>query len=59
MEWIKLTDSCKGIDDCPNVYLTDRGTAAVQGVLLRQAANGEAIVEIPLDILREATRAIE
>jgi hypothetical protein len=45
--------------DCPTVYRTDRGTIAVQGERLAHPTPGhEAIVEIPLDLLTEAVRAL-
>lgn len=51
-------DSC-GRDDCPAVFTTDRGTLAVQGYTVdRTTPNGESVVEIPLDLLREAVRAL-
>lgn len=46
-------------DDCPTVYTTDRGTIAVQGYTVeRQTPEGEAVVEIPENVLREAFRAL-
>lgn len=38
--------SC-GRDDCPSVFTIDRGTLA-----------GESVVEIPVEVLREAARAL-
>lgn len=50
--------NCKD-GDCPTVYWTDRGTIGVQGCLLDRATpEGEAIVEIPGDLLAEAARAL-
>lgn len=44
-----------GGGDCPTVYTTDRGTVAVQGYVVEHpAGEGEAVVEIPLALLREA-----
>jgi hypothetical protein len=41
------------------VYRTSRGTIAVQGERLAHPAPGrEAIVEIPLGLLKEAMRAL-
>jgi hypothetical protein len=63
MEPIKLEkiageDNCRN-GDCPTVYRTDRGTIAVQGERLAHPTPGhEAIVEIPLDLLTEAVRAL-
>ncbi|MFD5462079.1 hypothetical protein ACFWIQ_04500 [Kitasatospora sp. NPDC127059] len=46
-------------DDCPTVYTTDRGSIAVQGdIVERRTPAGEAVVEIPEEVLREAFRAL-
>ncbi|MFE0019539.1 hypothetical protein [Amycolatopsis sp. NPDC059021] len=59
MTWVRLAGACKNVEDCPTVFVTDRGTIAVQGDLLDVGApNGEAVVEIPVDLLVEAARAI-
>jgi hypothetical protein len=51
-------DDC-GQGDCPTVYTTDRGTIAVQGyTVTRRVPDGEAVVEIPREILLEAARAL-
>jgi hypothetical protein len=49
-----------GKDDCPNVYRTASGSFVVQGEvsLAFTAPDGEALVEIPEEILREAVRAL-
>lgn len=59
MELTKIADgNCKD-GDCPAVYRTDRGTIAVQGdQISRPTPDGEAIVEIPVELLREAARAL-
>lgn len=63
MEPIKLekiagTDNCRD-GDCPAVFKTDRGTIAVQGErLTHPTPDHEAIVEIPLDLLKAALRAL-
>ncbi len=46
--------------DCANVFTTDQpGTIAVQGYLLdRSVPEGEAVVTIPEDVLREAFHAL-
>lgn len=45
--------------DCPTVYLTDRGTIAVQGYDVEHTTPaGESIVEIPESVLKEAFRAL-
>jgi len=51
-------DNCKD-GDCPAVYTTDRGTVAVQGYLVtHETPAGEAVVEIPAELLTEAVRAL-
>jgi len=63
MESMELTkiagdDNCRN-GDCPTVYRTDRGTIAVQGDrLAHPTPDHEAIVEISVDLLREAVRAL-
>jgi hypothetical protein len=60
MELTKIAgdDNCRN-GDCPTVYKTDRGTIAVQGDrLAHPTPDHEAIVEIPLDLLMEAVRAL-
>lgn len=59
MELTKIADgNCKD-GDCPTVYRTDRGTIGVQGYLLDRATpDGEALVEIPAELLLEAARAL-
>lgn len=49
-----------GKDDCPNVYRTARGSIIVQGDVSTafQPPDGEGIVEIPEETLREAFRAL-
>jgi hypothetical protein len=51
-------NDCKD-GDCAAIYRTDRGTVAVQGDhLAHSAPEGEAIVEIPAELLVEAVRAL-
>jgi len=60
MELTKIAsdDNCKD-GDCPTVYRTDQGTIAVQGDRLnRPTPSHEAIVEISVELLREAVRAL-
>jgi hypothetical protein len=53
-----------GTYDCPNIFMTDQGTLAVQGRLLALSElpagdtipAGEAMVEIPADLLLAAAR---
>ncbi|SEB60998.1 hypothetical protein SAMN05428945_0617 [Streptomyces sp. 2224.1] len=49
-----------GADDCPNVYRTVRGSFVVQGHPFSgfTPAEGESLVEIPEDVLREAIRVL-
>ncbi|MDT9689104.1 hypothetical protein Q5762_12275 [Streptomyces sp. P9(2023)] len=49
-----------GDEDCPNVYLTASGSLVVQGSVSRAFTppSGEALVEIPEEVLREAVRAL-
>jgi hypothetical protein len=53
-----VAGDCKD-GDCPTVYWTNRGTIAVQGGrLAHPTPEGEAIVEIPAELLAEAARAL-
>ena len=47
-------------NDCPNVYRTASGSIIVQGDLSEafKPPQGEALVEIPESVLREAVRAL-
>jgi hypothetical protein len=55
---ILASSNCKD-GDCPTVYRTDQGTIGVQGyVVNRVTPNGEALVEIPAELLLEAARAL-
>jgi hypothetical protein len=48
-----------GRDDCPAVFNTDRGTVAIQGYDIdKPTPAGESVVEIPLDVLKEAVSAL-
>ncbi|MDK0520727.1 hypothetical protein [Streptomyces sp. ML-6] len=49
-----------GDEDCPNVYRTPSGTLVVQGSVSKAFAppSGEALVEIPEEVLKEAARAL-
>jgi hypothetical protein len=51
--------SC-GRDDCPTIFATSRRSIAVQGytTIQRDLPDGEAIVEIPEAVLREAFSAL-
>ena len=57
-------EECKN-GNCPTVYRSDRGTLVVQGytVVSDDAEGltlpaGESLVEIPLDVLQDAARAL-
>ncbi|MFF1694473.1 hypothetical protein ACFVXC_12700 [Streptomyces sp. NPDC058257] len=47
-------------DDCPNVYRTKSGSFVIQGEMSDAftAPVGEALVEIPEHVLKEAVRAL-
>ncbi|MFD5320387.1 hypothetical protein [Streptomyces sp. NPDC127098] len=49
-----------GEGDCPNVYLTNRRSFVVQGNQFHgfRVPEGEGLVEIPEEVLREAFRAL-
>ncbi|MFF9643830.1 hypothetical protein [Kitasatospora aureofaciens] len=48
-----------GNGDCPTVYVTDRGTVAVQGYDVDHSTPaGESVVEIPEAVLKEAVRVL-
>jgi hypothetical protein len=50
--------NCKD-GDCPKVFTTDRGTVAVQGYhLTHPTPEGDAMVEVPRELLLEAARAL-
>lgn len=53
------TGTC-GDEDCPNVYRTATGAFVVQGSVSEAFTppSGEALVEIPEGVLREAVRAL-
>lgn len=59
MELTEIAGGNCGRDDCPKVFTTDRGSIAVQGYTVdMHAAQGESVVEIPTEVLREAVRAL-
>lgn len=49
-----------GKDDCPNIYRTASGSFVVQGHVTHvfEAPEGEGLVEITEETLREAVRAL-
>ena len=59
MELTRIAGGDCGRDDCPTIFSTDRDTLAVQGYLIDQVTpDGEALVEIPLAVFRDAVRAL-
>jgi hypothetical protein len=55
----RIAGGACGRDDCPTVFTTDQGTVAVQGYDIdTDTPAGESVVEIPLDVLKEAVRAL-
>ena len=59
MELTRIAGGNCGRDDCPTVFTTDKGTIAVQGYIVhKETPEGEAVVEIPVEIFREAVRAL-
>ncbi|MFI1863390.1 MULTISPECIES: hypothetical protein [Streptomyces] len=60
LTWIAGGDPDCRANDCPTVYVTDQPrTLAVQGYLVEHPTpEGEAVVSIPEDVLREAMRAL-
>ncbi|MGB7798021.1 MAG: hypothetical protein WBL53_17445 [Pseudonocardiaceae bacterium] len=59
MELTQIAGGDCGNDDCPTIFTTDKGTIAVQGhIVRRKTSTGEAVVEIPIAVFREAARAL-
>lgn len=59
MELRQVAGGNCGRDDCPTIFITDRGTIAILGYLVdKETKDGEAVVEIPVEVLREAIRAL-
>lgn len=60
---VRRVSGCKKTN-CPAVYISDRGTGIAQGMPVHHADGlqlgpGEMAVELPLDVLRDALRALE
>ena len=59
MQLTRLVGSCDD-GECPTLYLTDRGTLAVQGEQItdhgREIPAHETMVEIPMELIRKAIR---
>ncbi len=60
VELTRLVGECED-GECPTLYATDRGTLVVQGDILtdhgREVPGHEALVEIPVELIRKAVRA--
>ena len=56
MKLTRIKGACRD-DTCPTLYATDRGTLVVQGYVVNDSdvtlAEGEALVEVPAELLRE------
>ena len=57
-----VANLCSG-GSCPTIYRTDQGTLVVQGYKVADGIgvdvpDGEALVEIPFELLAEAVRAV-
>lgn len=60
MQLRKLAGTCEE-DECPTVYLSDRGTVVVQGYTVSHGlslADDEQAVEIPAELLRRAVEGL-
>jgi hypothetical protein len=56
---IRIAGGDCGRDDCPTVFTTNRGTVVIQGYDIdKPTPAGESVVEIPLDVLKEAVSAL-
>lgn len=59
MELTQIAGGDCGRDDCPTIFTTGNDTIAVQGYVVdRETPAGEAVVEIPIAVFREAVRAL-
>jgi hypothetical protein len=60
MEMTMIADGNCGANDCSRVFVTERGTVAVQGYSLSDihVPDGEAVVEVPAALILEAARAL-
>lgn len=59
MELKQIAGEDCGRDDCPTIFMTDKGTIAVQGYIVhKKTATGEAVVEVPIAVFLEAARAL-
>jgi hypothetical protein len=62
LKLIRLSGTCR-VGDCPAAYLSNRNTVVVQGPVVDDAVGlrlgeGERAVELPMETLREAVRAL-
>lgn len=59
MELTQIAGGDCGRDDCPTIFTTGNDTIAVQGYVVdKETPAGEAVVEIPIAVFREAIRAL-
>ena len=59
MELTQVAGGNCGRDDCPTIFTTDKGTIVIQGyVVAKETPVGEAVVEIPAQVFREAVRVL-
>ncbi|HEY3691914.1 MAG TPA: hypothetical protein VGL46_16735 [Pseudonocardiaceae bacterium] len=59
MELTQIAGGDCGRDDCPAIFTTDKNSIAVQGYIVhKETPAGEAVVEIPTTVFREAARAL-
>jgi hypothetical protein len=58
MKLTRIRGACRD-DTCPTLYATDRGTFVVQGYVVKDSdvtlPEGEALVEVPAELLREVS----
>lgn len=58
MELTRISGGDCGRNDCPTVFLSDRGSVVVQGYRVDvPVPDGEATVEIPMAVFEEALHA--
>ena len=61
---LELISKLCGASTCPTIYQSDRGTLVVQGYVVSaehagvELPAGELMVEIPIDLLKDAARGL-
>ncbi|MFE2549264.1 hypothetical protein ACFXGI_12035 [Streptomyces sp. NPDC059355] len=59
MKLTRLVGECDE-GECPTVYVTDRGTLAIQGTTVAdhglEIPGHETLVEVPIELIRKAVR---